>query len=187
MTLKTSNKPSNINPLNPNGFSFSFARIPNVNYFVQSINIPDLTLGEVVQATPLSDAYIPGEKLVYGVCNLEFIVDEDMENYLALYRWMVALGKPRNYEQYLNFPTTDTEAYKANLKELAKNYSDGTLLILNNNNGISKIITFKDMFPTGLSSMTFDSKNTDVTYITNSVTLRYSYFTIQSPTSSTAY
>ena len=108
-----------------------------------------------------------------------------MKIWKIISHYIVGWSLLANYEQYLNFPTTDTEAYKANLKELAKNYSDGTLLILNNNNGISKIITFKDMFPTGLSSMTFDSKNTDVTYITNSVTLRYSYFTIQSPTSST--
>lgn len=187
MALKTSNKPNNINPLNPNGFSFSFARIPNVNYFVQSVNIPDLTLGEVAQETPLSTAYIPGEKLVFGAVNLEFIVDEDMTNYLALYRWIVALGKPRNYEQYLNFPTTDTIAQRAILTELTKSYSDGTLLVLNNNNSISKIITFKDMFPTGLSSMIFDSKNSDVTYTTNNATFRYSYFTIQSPTSPTVY
>jgi hypothetical protein len=100
---------------------------------------------------------------------------------------MVALGRPRNYEQYLNFETSDTLAQRELLTELTKNYSDGTLLILNNNNAISKIITFKDMFPTGLSSMIFDSKNTDVTYTTNTATFRYSYFTIQSPTSSAVY
>jgi hypothetical protein len=35
--------------------------------------------------------------------------------------------------------------------------------------------------------MTFDSKNSDVTYITNTVTLRYSFFIIQDSTSPTAY
>lgn len=187
MTIKTANAPSNINPLNSNGFSFAFARIPNVNYFVQEVNLPDISLGEPIQASPLSDVYLPGEKLTYGVCNLSYIVDEDMTNYMSLYRWMVALGKPKNYEQYLDFPTTDTEAFRKNLSELAKNYSDGTLIILNNNNKPSKIVTFKDMFPTSLSSIPFDSRNTDATYITNTVTLRYSYYTISNPNSSTAY
>jgi len=187
MVFNPSNNPSNINPLNVNGFTFSFARIPNVNYFVQEVNLPDLSLGEPVQATPLSDVYLPGEKLTYGACTINYIIDEDMTNYMSLYRWMVALGKPKNYEQYLDFPTTDTESFKKNLSELAKNYSDATLIILNNNNKPSKIVTFKDMFPTSLASISFDSRNTDATYITHSVTLRYSYFTITNPNSSTAY
>ena len=186
MTYKSINSPSNINPLNPNGFKFEFSRISGISYFVQSINLPDISLGEPIQSTPFSAAYIPGEVLTFGTLNLEYIVDEDMTNYTTLYRWMVALGKPKNYNQYNTVPANDTATAKL-ISELAKNYSDATLTLLNNNNKPSRIISFKDCFPTNLSSIQFDTRTSDVTYVTSTVSLRYSYYTISSPNNPIVY
>jgi hypothetical protein len=95
-----------------------------------------------------------------------------MENYKAIYNWIVALGFPQSYEQYITFNANDT----LNYSELAKNYSDGTLTILNGNNTIAQQVQFYDMFPITIDSVLFQSTNTDVQYLVGNATFRYGYY-----------
>ena len=57
-------------------------------------------------------------------------------------------------------------------------YSDGTLQILTNTENLNYNIVFKDMFPTSLSDMEFDSTDTDVQYFSATVTFKYSIYII---------
>jgi hypothetical protein len=165
--------PTNINPLSPNGFQFSINKIPEVSYFCQEVNLPEINLGVADQATPFSDAKIPGEKLVYGDLQLQFLIDEDMGNYLAIHNWLAGLGFPKNKEQYVQW----MEDHKLfNEKGLMLNYSDATLSILNNSNTVAKSIRFVDVFPTSLSSLTFVSTATDVAYLIGSASFSYTYY-----------
>ena len=123
--------PQNINPLSPNGFQFSIQKLPDVSFFTQSVNLPGLMLGEPEFANPFVKQPIPGESIVFDQLQVQFIVDEGMENYLSLYNWIIALGFPQNYEQYAKFIS---ESQKLATTELSKNYSDGFLTILGSNN-----------------------------------------------------
>ena len=100
------------------------------------------------------------------------MVDENMQNYKVLYNWIIALGFPESYEQYINQQSGDTTAYS----DLAKNYSDATLIILDSNNQPVQTVQFYDVFPTNISSMQFASTNEDVQYITGSVTFRFGWY-----------
>ena len=53
--------PSELDYMRPNGFKFLVHNIPNVSFFCQSANIPDVTLGVATQATPLIVFPLPGE------------------------------------------------------------------------------------------------------------------------------
>jgi hypothetical protein len=165
--------PTNLNPLSPNGFQFSITKLPEVSYFCQEVNLPDITIGVAEQATPFSDAKIPGDKLQYGELQLQFLIDEDMANYVAIYNWLSALGFPKDKSQYV---TWLEEHDMMNSSELQKGYSDGVLAILNNSNAPSKAVRFIDMFPTSLNSITFQSTSTDVAYLIGNATFAYSYY-----------
>jgi flagellar hook assembly protein FlgD len=95
-----------------------------------------------------------------------------MLNYNVLYNWIVALGFPESYDQYVTFLAGDTTQYD----ELAKNYSDATLEILDSNNNVVRTITFYDAFPTTLDSITFASTNEGVNYVVGSATFRFGHF-----------
>ena len=95
-----------------------------------------------------------------------------MLNYNVLYNWIVALGFPENYQQYTTLLAGDTVAYG----ELAKNYSDATLEILDSNNNVIRTVTFYDAFPTALESINFSSTNTDVPYVVGQATFRFGHF-----------
>lgn len=166
--------PSNTNPLSPNGFRFTIEKLPELEYFCQEINIPGITLGDPVFATPFRSIPVPGDMLSYDTLNVKFLVSGDMENYIAIYNWIVAMGFPESYDQYVNYISSQQFGV---LSELAKSYSTATLQILSNTNTPTRSITIHDMFPVSLGSLTFLSTNQDVQYLVGDATFRFSYYT----------
>lgn len=165
--------PSNINPLSPNGYRFGIQKLPDLTYFAQQVNLPGISLGDPEFANPFASVPIPGDRLTYDSLTLEFMVDEGMTNYMAIYNWIVALGFPNDYLQYTNLSNQDDIN---TINELATNYSDATLQILDNNNNPVKTVHFIDCFPTNIESLTFTSTAQDVNYLIGRVTFRFSYY-----------
>jgi hypothetical protein len=170
--MTTTSIPLNINPLSPNGFKFAIQKLPDVTFFAQQVNLPGITLGEPTFATPFSTQPIPGDTLSYDGLTLNFLVDESMSNYKVIYNWIVALGFPENYEQYIAGNADNTISYG----DLAKNYSDATLQILDSNNQAIQTIQFFDVFPASLESLSFASTNDGVNYLIGSTTFRYGWY-----------
>ena len=165
--------PDNISPLSPNGFMFTVNKLPQINFFCQQVNLPGITLGAPDFGNPFNVAPIPGDTLTYDTLDVQFLVDENMENYRSIYNWVVALGFPENYQQYLNFINS---ADLNQTSELAKNYSDASLVILGSSNTPVQTIQFHDAFPISISSLTFQSTNQDVQYLVGNATFRYGYY-----------
>ena len=165
--------PANINPLSPNGFMFTIQKLPSITFFCQEANLPGITLGAPEFANPFNMQPIPGETLTYDTLNVKFLVDEAMENYQSIYNWIVALGFPQSYEQYITFVNQDQ---RGALSELARNYSDATLQILSGTNVPTQIVQFVDLFPVSIDSIAFESTNQDVQYIVGNATFRYGYY-----------
>ena len=165
--------PENINPLSPNGFLFSVQKLPKLNYFAQEVQLPGITLGAPEFGNSFAIQPIPGDTLTYDSLNVRFLIDEDMENFRQIHDWIVALGFPENYDQYINFISQDTRQLT---NELAKNYSDCTLQILGSNNVAVQTLQFIDCFPITLTSLQFMSTNSDVQYLVGDVTFRFGYY-----------
>lgn len=165
--------PSNITPLSPNGFMFNISKLPDISYFCQQVNLPGITVGAPEFGNPFNSQPIPGDSLTYDQLTVQFLVDSDMNNYKAIYNWIIALGFPQSYDQYINFVNADQ---RGALSELARNYSDATLQILSGTNSPSQIVQFFDMFPVAIDSVVFESTNQDVQYIVGNATFRYGYY-----------
>jgi hypothetical protein len=165
--------PDNINPLSPNGYRFAISKLPNLTYFSQQVNLPGIQLGDPAFANPFASVPIPGDHLTYDTLNVQFVVDSKMENYLAIYNWIVALGFPQGYEQYVSYVSQDQRNL---LNDLAKNYSDATLEILDNSNKPIRNVHFVEIFPVSIESVTFHSNDQDVSYLTGNAVFRFSYY-----------
>ena len=88
---------------------------------------------------------------------------------------MVALGYPERYEQYKSFVNThDSTTYS----ELARNYSDATVTVLDAKNNPTNSFKFYDLFPISLDPVQFESTAMDVNYVIGAATFKYTYFTI---------
>ena len=172
-----SNQISNRNFLAPVGFKFTLSKYPKVSFFSNTARIPDITLGTAIESTYLKDIDIPGEKLTYGELNVRFLVDENLENYMAMHNWLTGLGFPESAQDFID-KTTNQDG----LRDLGEQYSDGALHILNSNYNDIAVVKFKDLFPTYLTSLEFDATESDINYFTADVTFKYTIYDILSPT-----
>lgn len=175
-TINAGQLPSNINPLSPLGFRFGVNKLPKVDFFAQTVNLPGVSIGQVEQATPLVVNPIPGEMLTYQELTIQFMVDENMNNYKSIVNWIEGLGFPEDNKQYEDYIDSD----KVQITELAKNYSDGFLQILGSNNVVVQTLKFKDMFPTSIEGLQFNSSDADVTYLVGSASFRYTSYKFES-------
>lgn len=165
------NQPTNNNFLSPLGFKFQIKKTPHLNYFVQSVVLPSVSLGVIEVGTPFSRLPLPGDKLTFNDLDVTFKVDEDMVNYLEIFNWMSALGKPDNF-------TDGASIYAASPMSGDGVFSELSLAVLTSSMNGNKMITFTDAFPINLSDITFDSTQSDVEYITATATFHYRRFTI---------
>jgi len=165
----------NRNYLSSVAFKFNLAKYTKVDFFSNSAIIPQLTLATAIQPSYLKDIDVPGEKLSFGDFTLKFLVDENMENYMSIYNWLVGLGFPETTQQFKDI-TTDS----ADQRDLNEAFCDGTLRILNSNLREIAKVKFKDLFPISLTSLEFDATTTDVQYFTAQATFKYTIYELTS-------
>lgn len=163
----------NRNFLSPVGFKFTLSKEPKVAFFCNNAQIPQITLGTELQSTYLKDLDIPGDKITYEDFTITFLIDEKLQNYMAIHNWITGLGFPETANQYKNLTTNDD-----NLRDSKEAFSDGSLHILNSNYNTSAVVKFKDLFPISLSSLEFNSTATDIQYFTAQASFKYTVYNI---------
>ena len=149
------------------------SKYPKVDFFSNSARIPEITLGTAIEPSYLIDIDIPGEKLTYGDLVIRFLVDENMENYMAVHNWLKGIGFPESPSQFRDQTTNDE-----GIRDEKEVFSDGSLHILNSNFQDVAIFKFQDLFPVGLTSLEFDATETDINYFTAEVSMRYTVYNI---------
>lgn len=167
----------NRNYLSPAGFKFILERSPKVSFLCKTASIPEINIGTIERPTPF--VRIPYEgNVTYGALSLDFLVDEDLENYLEIHNWIRGMGVPENFEERREFET------KYGIPRLEPNKfdivtTDATLEVLNNNLNPAFDVIFKDIFPVSLTSIPFDVGVGDIEPFTASVQFRYSIYEIR--------
>ena len=165
----TDNAPSKF--LSGVGFQLSLNKLPGVSYYCQSVTVPSLNLAVAEQPTMYRRLPEPGDEVNYDDLSIRFLVDEDMKNYISIHNWLRYLGYPESEKDWTTF--ADGEKYEE------KQYSDGSLFILNSNFQKKFEIYFKDLFPVSLGGLNLDATYTDTEYFAIDATFKYSMFDIK--------
>ena len=193
MTITNSytRQPTKFDYAEPTKFKFSIIKLPKVEFFITTANLPGISLGVAEQITPLKDIPLPGDRLQYDTLNIQFLVDENLENYREIHGWLTGVGFPKNYEQFQvlqgagtdRFPSTQNVGTSKELGEIKKAtqdegglYSDATLFVLTSKNNSNLEIRFRDLYPISLSGLDFNQQATDVNYLTANVTFEYKIY-----------
>lgn len=167
----------NRNFLSPTGFKFVLSREPKVAFFCNQANIPDLTLGVASQPSYTKMLPTPGDIIEFGDLSIRFLVDENLENYMAIQNWIRGLGFPEKLEQFAELEAKGQA--QGNFTQGRQNiYSDGTLQVLSSNQVPIFQVIFRDLFPYTLSTLTFDATDTDIQYFTADVNFKYTIYDI---------
>ena len=175
---------ANRNYMSPLGFKLILTKTPKVDFLCQSANIPQISMGTAVQPTYLKDIPVPGDKVLYDDLTVRFLVDEKMENYLAIYKWITGLGYPESIGQYDQLRKDDIRTDRRIGDDGDPRYfdfSDATLQVLGSNYKSTIHVNFKDAFPIALSTLDFDVSQRDYSFFTASVTFKYTIYEITDP------
>ena len=191
VTNSYTRQPTKLDYASPTQFKFTIIKLPKVEYFCTTANVPGVTMGSSAQATPFKDVPIPGDKLEYDTLNIQFLVDENLENYREIHGWMTGLGFPKDHSQFRSlqaagsdrYPTTTREDLSKEIGDVVKQtsddgglYSDATLFILTSKNNSNIEVRFRDIYPISLSGLDYNQQATDVNYLTASVTFQYKIY-----------
>ena len=163
----------NRNLLSPVGFKLTLNTKRKIDFFSNTATIPALTLGTALQTTPLRNLDVPGDELLYDDFQIEFLVDEDLVNYMVVHNWLTGLGFPESYQEFKTL-TTDPEQQKDDKLQ----FCDGSLHILNSNLRDIAIVKFQDLFPVSLSGLEFRATDDDINYFTAQATFKYMMYNI---------
>ena len=168
----------NRNFLSPIGFKFILADFPKVTYFSQTCNIPGITVGEVNQPT-IFGRPIPFDShgLTYEPLNINFLIDEDLENYLIIHNWMRGLSIGEKFIERDKLVQASQE--KIGVGNDGSVRSDGSLAVLNSNFQTNFFVTFKDMYPVSLSALEFNATIDGSEYAVAQASFRYAVYDIQ--------
>ena len=146
-------QPKNINPLADVQFKFDVAALPNTSFFIQTVNLPGVTLEAAMMATPqLQNLSRHTGIITYEALDITFMIDEYLKNWQEVYEWMIG--------------------------DVSK-YTTAVLTIVSSSMNPTMEIHFKDIFPTALSAISFDSTTTDPVYQVATVSFNYTKYTIK--------
>ena len=137
--------PERINPLLPTYYQFSISRLPGVNYFCQTASLPSLTLSQVQFPTRFSTIQSPS-KLTFDELTITFVVDEGINNWMEIYKWMRSTTNVDSFDEYR--PDNEQSA-------------TANLLILNSSKHPKINVTFNSLYPITLSALDFTSTGMD--------------------------
>ena len=122
-------------------------------FFIQSVNLPGIALEAQAVAVPqLQNLSRHTGIITYETLNVTFMIDEYLKNWQEVYEWMIG--------------------------DVSK-YTTAVLTILSSSMNPTMEIHFKDIFPTSLSEISFDSTTTDPVYQVATVSFNYTEYIIK--------
>lgn len=146
-------QPKNINPLADVQFKFDVSALPNTSFFIQTVNLPGISLEAQVVATPQLQNFSRHTGIItYEALDVTFMIDEYLKNWQEVYEWMIG--------------------------DVSK-YTSAVLTLVSSSMNPTMEIHFKDIFPTSLSEIAFDSTTTDPVYQVATVSFNYTEYTIK--------
>lgn len=161
-------KPSTYNPLSELNYKLTLNRGAGFTYFSQNVTLPFITLPPIQVGTPFQNMRLAGDHIDVKPLQVEFMVDENMDNYFFIWEWLVELGYPNDYQQYAKI---DHEKVK---------YVDATLTVFNNIKQPSRFITFEQLYPIALSPPTsFTSTDASVYYVRSEAQFLFQSISVQ--------
>ena len=156
------------NYFSPLEFRVAIKRLPNVEFFTQQSSIPNISTSPIVKPTRFNPVFQTPDNITYSNLDLVFIIDEDMNNYVEIFDWIVGSAFPSNHSQYEKIQNT-----------VEGLFSDITITIMNSKKNSNILVKYKNCFPISLSDVQLNVTDTDVTYPQATATFQYDTFTIE--------
>ena len=155
--------PTSTNYLYQTFYKFQMRRLPKVNYFMQKVSLPDFASGgPIEQPTRFVSVKHPSRNVSFDNLSIEFLVDENLENWRELYDWMRTIYLVDDYRKFES--------------ETSTHFTEGSILLLNSAMNVNKEIRFHNLLPISLSGIDFDSTDTDLSPRIATATFAFDFY-----------
>jgi hypothetical protein len=148
-----------------------------MQFFCQSVNVPGISMSEVPQNTPFVDLYLPGDKAIYDLLNVTFIIDEELQSWKEIHDWIRAMTFPTEFEEYANLDRLSS--MNLGSQSVKPQFADAAVTLFSSSNKPLYRFKFKDIFPTSVSTFILSTGESPETIITADATFRYSWYDIE--------
>lgn len=135
--------------------------IEGVTFTCTDYNLPGLELPAAIVNTPFTDMPYRGDKLQFNPLNISFIVSAKLENWRALYNWIVGLAAPTDPREFCNKP---------------QEFAQGILHLYSAQNNKFAEVIFQDLIPVSLGDITFTSQQSQNDEIIVQATFNYMHY-----------
>jgi hypothetical protein len=166
--------PANQNYLSVIGYNLILHRAPHIEFFVQTANVPSISLPSVDYPNHFVKLPLSGDHIDFGELTVQIRVDENLEGYIEVFNWLSGLGFPQDYSQYKALNDADKDALRTDGK-----YSDISLTMLTSLKNSNVQFNFRDAWPTSISGWEMSNVLEDVMYADCTITFKYSYFDVE--------
>jgi len=151
-----------LNKLAKNRSTLEIAMFPNTSFTLSNYSIPGMSLNPATQNSPFFDKPVYGDKLSYDALMCQFLVSEDISNYLEMHNWMKNMAHP---EQKIHpMPLT---------------YTDAILTIYTSHNNPFVKVTFLDIIPAQIGELQFSEGTTETEEVSCMVVFKYQRYDIE--------
>ena len=160
----------NLNEAYANQFKLVLNDIRETTFECQVGSLPGVSQANIRLPNVNNYINVHASKLDYDPLTITFKVDEDLNNYLEIYSWLIGITAPQQFEQFQFFQSRHN-FYKKNGYVTAL---DASLIQLTQAYNPNVEIVYVNLQPVSLGSLDFDLKMNEI--ITASASFVYDYF-----------
>ena len=172
--------------LAPQSFIMVIDRLPTLQYNVQQVNIPTISVGEASWNTAANINFMPGTTTDYTPFDATFLFDKEAKAYGEILKWMKSTSNADTEESYIDFIKsikdrgTNINDYRTDTTNSFQDlFSDVRVSATDGGGNVITTWTFRNCYPISLDGPQFDFGRQDVDYLTSTVSFRYHYFNFQ--------
>jgi hypothetical protein len=155
--------------------------------FVQSVSLPGISTEAPQTGTVFSPIKHVGDTIFFQDLVVTLKLDEGMESWFEIYKWLTGLGRSENFQQFTELVndqgmSLDGTRKLFSGKEVAvgagyKNLKSPASLMVSDANHIKYIeFVFANLHPVSMSGLTFRTDDSGVGFITYDVTFTYDFY-----------
>ncbi len=166
--------PDNLNHLREKNFKgqLTVSRLPTINFFTTTMTMPGFTVGEIPRRGLNKNMPEPTNSLEKDPLTVQFIIDEDMKNWLEIYDWMIGMTFPDSFRTSRDW----IESQEGALGEYHPYKSMLRVVALKNSMHTNIAFDYHNAFPIALDGFDFTAAGSDEAIVAT-VTFVYSHMT----------
>jgi hypothetical protein len=159
------------NYLQPTGFKIIINRrdFPNLQFYAQAVSHPDVNLPATdIGFSRISNVPIVGDKIEFGILQMDVLLDEDMNSYRELYNWMVSATAQKHLLATGGLGQGENP-YRSS------SYYDITVAVLSSHNNVNRTFRYINAFPTSVGQISLTASSAEQ-FLSFPVSFRFDYF-----------